>query len=178
MSKKTIRNLIIASLCLTVALGALVFLVLVIEKQGAQLIQHVSTLGSEQAQEEAYYKLQKKAEESSADRARLDSYFLKKESDTIELLTRIETIAAQVGVRFSEEDGYSLQTNIDKKTNTQWVEAGITVSGSEADVLRFIEILENLPYFSNVTKVELKTLSSTLWNADITIRAPLLTYDK
>jgi hypothetical protein len=176
MSQKTIRNLIISSVLLLIALGALGFVVYKINAQGHLLREQVKTIGVEQAQKDSFYRLQRSSEDSAADREKLGSYFLLDESDSIDLLTRIESLAPQAGVTLKEFEG--LQTIEDKTTNSHWIEVKIFFSGEEMRVRRFVEVLEQLPYLLEITSLELSSQSSTLWQANVTLRVSVLTYDK
>lgn len=175
MSKKTLQNLIIASVVLFISLGAFVYMLYEIEAKGDLLSKQIDTLGAERAQEDSFYRLERTAEESAADRELLNSYFLRQESDTIDLLTQIESLAPQIGVALKTE---GLQKVTDKATGANWIEINLSFSGEEAQVDRFVKTLEHLPYLLKITSLDLSAQSSTLWNAKVTLKVFVLNYDK
>jgi Tfp pilus assembly protein PilN len=175
MSKKTLRNLIVSSMLLLLATAAVAFLLFKIYQQGTLLVQQIETIRAERSQEDTFYRLQRVAEESIGDRQAVGSYFLREESDTIEFLTQIESLAPQAGVVLKTE---GLEKKTDKATNVQSIDVTISFSGSEDNVETFMRMLENLPYLLKVTSLDMSAQSSTLWQAKVTLRVQLLPYDK
>ncbi|HEY0964600.1 MAG TPA: hypothetical protein VGE31_02280 [Candidatus Paceibacterota bacterium] len=157
------------------ALAVLGYMLFQIEAKGRQLKEQIKTLNEERGQEDAFYKLQRTAEESAGDRALLGGHFLREESDTIDLLTRIESLAPKMGV-VHKIDG--LQKVSDKTKTTNWIEISISFSGNEEQVDNFVKMLENLPYLLKITSLNLSAQTSTLWNARVTMRVYVLNYDK
>lgn len=175
MSKKTIRNLIITSILLLISLSVFGYMLFQIEAQGIRLSEQIEALGKEKAQEDSFYRLQRMAADSAQDRERVQSYFLRQEGDTIDLLTRIESLDEQTGVVLKTE---GLQNVTDKATGANWIELSLSFSGEEAQVDRFVKALEHLPYLLKITSLELSAQSSALWSAKVTIRVFVLNYDK
>jgi hypothetical protein len=139
----------------------------------AQILkQQVTVLAAEQAQENSYYRLQKINEDSKGEREHLGAYFLRQSSDSIDFLNKVEELAPQAGVDLKTE---MLEDIADKKTGTKWISVKFSFSGTQTDVERFVEILERLPYFSQVTAVSLKARSLDNWQAQVTMRVFLTT---
>lgn len=174
MSKVTIRNLIIASVFLAIILSAFAYSLFVTEKQNQLLTEQLTTLEKKQVQENTYRKMQRIAEESAADRQLLASYFLDQESDSIDFLNTVEALAPQAGVVLKTD---SLQKDTDKKTKKEWLTVKFTFNGEYQNVTDFIKTLENIPYLAEITEVVLKARASDNWEANVTMRVNLYSYD-
>jgi hypothetical protein len=70
-----------------------------------------------------------------------------------------------------------LQKVFEKETKKEWIEVSFTFSGQQADVERFIEILERLPYLSYITTLDYAAPSLDNWEANITMRIFIFGYD-
>lgn len=174
MSRLTIRNLIIASLFLLVSLGAFGYMVKEIGKQGNLLSERVQALSKQRSQESSFYRLQKISEDSVKEREKLTAHFLQKESDSIDFLNQVESLAPEVGVNLKTEN---LKEIIDKNGKS-WIEVNFSFSGSKQRVQNFIDVLENLPYLSQVTSVSLSSGESAVWQAKVVMQVHVLSYDK
>jgi hypothetical protein len=175
MSKTTIRNLILASLSLLIAIGGFSFIVFKINSKEQELQSQFKTLNDENVRENSFHKLQKTAEESVTDRDRLAKYFLKQESDSIDVLNWVESMAPKARVTLQTK---SLQKVSDKDTKTDWIEVAFVFSGEQKDVERFVGILERLPYLSYITSLSLNGRSSGDWQALVTLRVYIFNYAK
>ena len=175
MTRATIRNLILSSLCLLAAAGGFVYMVYHLHAKERLLQTQLGTLNQELAREDSFYKLQHQAEESAADRELLKAHFLGQESESIDVLNWIEETAPKANV-FIETKG--LQKITEKETQTDWIEASFAISGERADVERFVAVLERLPYLSYVTSLSLNARASDNWEALVTLRVYTLKYDK
>lgn len=171
MSDRTKTNLIIAIVSFVVTAAAVFFVIVYVTGQGTVLQEQIKALEEQSTQEASLLRLKRIAEESTDDRALVGSFFLQQESDSIDFLNQIETLAPQVGVSLQTR---GLDQINDKTTKTDWVEVSFTFSGSRASVQRFIEILETVSYISRVTNIELRAQSSAFWRADVTMRIRLL----
>jgi hypothetical protein len=167
MSRSTIKHLLIATCALMVSVGVVFFAVYTIHKEEKTLATQVSVLAEEQAQENAHYRLQKIFEETKTERDRLSKYFLKQGSDSIDFLNKVEALAPQAGVSLKTD---SLEEFSDKKTGAKWIIVKFSFAGSQTDVERFVTILEQLPYFSQVMGVTIKTSAANGWQANVTMR--------
>jgi len=172
MSRLTLRHFAISSTLLLVAILLCVLAVYKIIGNGKTLKEQVTVLAAEQAQENSYYRLQKVNEDSKDERAHLSTYFLSQSSDSIDFLNKVEELAPKAGVDLKTD---TLEDIADKSTGTKWVNMKFSFSGTPADVERFVQILERLPYFSQVTSVSLKARSIDNWQANVTMRVFLTT---
>ena len=173
MSKSTIRNLIIALLIFTAATGGFFFMIYEVNNKNAQLQSQIEALAKNQAQENSRLKLKRQAEESQQDREQLAGYFFNKESDSIDFLNMVEALAPKAQVALTVD---SLEQVVDEKTNASVVEAGFSFNGEYQKVVAFLELLENFPYVSNVTSVELAARSSSNWEATIIMQVDIYAY--
>ena len=175
MSKSTIRNFILSTLCLLCAIGGFSFMVWEVGDKEQVLQVQLQTLNEEIARQNSFYKLQKLAEESSSDRDHLATYFLKEESDSIDVLNWIEGMAPQAHVNLQTKN---LQKITDKDAKTDWIEVSFSFSGEQENVERFVAVLERLPYLSYVTSLSMSAQSSDNWEALVTLRVYIFNHDK
>jgi hypothetical protein len=167
MSKITLKHLIASVVLLTLSVVAAGLAVYKIMADSKTLNEQVTVLAAEQAQENSYYRLQKINEDSKEEREALSKYFLTQSSDSIDFLNQVESLAPQAGVDLQTD---KLEDIADKKTGTKWISVQFSFSGTQSDVERFVQILERLPYFSQVTAVSLKARSLDNWQAQVTMR--------
>lgn len=174
MSPATIRNGVIALVLFCVAGGAFGAMVYWVFEKGDQLTEQIDTLQAQRSQESSRYRLLRQVDATISDRAQIASYFLFKESESIDFLNQVESLAPQVGVAL-ETDGLELVE--EKGDQHQWIKVSFSFSGSYDSVERFIKILETMPYVLELTSVNLQVLSSTEWQGEVTMRVRVLTYD-
>jgi hypothetical protein len=166
MSRFTTRNLIIVSVALVAAIAVFVYAGFFLMKKEETLRTQLETVKKEQQQESLYFRLEKLAIDSKAERELLRAPLLTQESDSIEVLTWIESLAPRSGVSLETKN---LQKINDKETKTDWIEITFAFSGDEDDVERFVGVLEHLPYLSYVTSLAM-TESGGEWKATATLR--------
>lgn len=175
MSKVTIRNIIIVIILLLIASTAYGFVVYNVTAQADSLEAQIDILEEEQAREETYYKLQRIAEETVSDREKVSSYFLFRESDSIDFLNKVESLAPEAGVVLKTE---GLELIEDKVDDSEWIEVQFSFVGSRENVQRFIKVLETLPYVLRVTDINMSARSSTEWSVRLTLKVIVSTYDE
>lgn len=175
MSGGTKKNIVVASVLVVIAAAVFGFMFYQISVQGTTLGTQVTALREEQAQEANYLRLQRIAEESVADREELRSYFLTRESDSIDFLNMVESIAPQSGVTLRTS---GLETISDPVDKSNWIQVTFAFSGSRSSVQNFIETLENVPYVSKLMSVDISARSSTDWHANVVMRVRILGYDQ
>ncbi len=174
MSPSTIRNAIISLISVSLALGVFVFMVYQTGAQGGKLTEQIATLEAQRSQEESYFRLQKIAEETKEERTELQSYFLLNESDSINFLNNVESLAPKAGVTLQTSNLLLVE---DAEDDSQWIEVDFAFSGSKQRVSDFIRVLEELPYVSRLTLVELTASRQSQWEANVTMRVRVLAYD-
>jgi hypothetical protein len=167
MSRNTIKHLLISSGCLLLSAGIVFFAVFTIHKEEGTLATQVSVLAEEQSQENTHYRLKKIFEETTVERNQISKYFLRQGSDSIDFLNKVEAIAPQAGVSLRTD---SLEEFSDKKTGAKWIIVKFSFSGDQRDTERFVTILEQLPYFSQVTQVTTQSKAPEGWEATVSMR--------
>lgn len=167
MTRSTTRNLIITSIILLVAMAAFLYSAYFLKTKEQALQSQLATLQKEQQQESLYFRLEKTAADSKNKREELRAPLLDQESESIEVLTWIEGLAPQAGVSLETKN---LQKITDKETKTDWIEVSFVFSGDQANVERFVGILEHIPYLSYVTSLSMSARSSSNWEAVATLR--------
>ena len=173
MSRITLRNLIISSVLLVAALGVFGYMLLASERQTALLEEQLIALEKKRAQEESYIQMRRIVDESFSDRELLAGMFVTKESDSIDFLNLVESLA--------ENKGIALETTVlevveDKKAKTTSLDIGFSFNGPKDDVSDFITVLESLRYLAEIRKVDFKARSSTNWIAEVTMSVNLYEY--
>ncbi len=143
--------------------------------QGDQLNSQIEVLEEERARESSYFQLVRIEEESIADREEIRSYYLFKESDSIDFLNRVETLAPEVGVSLKTD---KLNLITEESDNSEWVQVSFSFAGSRERVQKFIQVLESLPYVLRITEVEMESKSGTEWSVNLTLQVRVLDYDK
>lgn len=175
MSKNTKKNLILSLLLLVLAAAALIYMLTVVDAKSQQLKDSLEVIAERQAQESSQLRLQRTAEESAADREKLANYFFRQEGDSIYFLNLVETYARKMNVHYETKD---LEPITDPKTNAALVAINFTYSGTYKDVTTFTQVLENLPYVSEIQSLSLQARSSTDWLATATMLVNMYTYDE
>ncbi|MCA9363485.1 hypothetical protein KC851_04160 [Candidatus Kaiserbacteria bacterium] len=174
MSKSTIRTLIISVCLLTLAVVVFGVTAYQASNQGHKLEDQLAALAASRAQENSYYRLQNIAENTTDDREVVRSYFLENESSSIDFLNHLETLAPEMGLSFETRE---LSKVTEAETNSHWIKTSFDFSGSKEQINNFIKVLENLPYTSRLTKVDLKKGEGRIWQAEVTMQVRLLHYD-
>lgn len=175
MSPSTKRTIFIAVLLISLSLMTFGFIVYQIISQGQALTAQLAALAEQEAQESSYLKLERIARETTDERELLQGYFLRQESESIDFLNLVETIAPKAGVTLETD---SLELLQEKNSEEAWVQATFSFGGSRENVQNFVQVLETLPYVSRLTTLEMSARSSALWQAKVTLQVRVLAYDK
>jgi|AntRauTorckE6833_2_1112554.scaffolds.fasta_scaffold03102_10 hypothetical protein len=175
MSPSTLKITVVSIVLFIVSTAAFVFMLIQSQQQGEQLVAQLTTLDEQRAQEESYYRLQRIAEESTADRAQLSSYFFSSESESIDFLNMVERLAPEAGVTLETD---TLNLVEDAEDDKQWVEIGFSFEGSRSRVQNFLTILEELPYVTKIIRVNMVATSQSQWQSQVIMRVRVLTYDE
>jgi hypothetical protein len=171
MTKGTKTTITIALILFATSIVFFGLMVFQVERQGEQLGEQIATLEAERAQEDSFFRLKKIAEDTKNDRAKLDSYFLESENDSIDFLNFIEGLAPDYGVVLNTN---SLEVVEDADTADRWIEVSFTFSGSRMQVDNFLIILENLPYVLRIDEYSMNKKSGAEWEANVSMRVQIL----
>lgn len=174
MSQSTIRTSVLALVLFLCGGAAFGFMFYETTKQGAVLESQVETLAAQQAQESNFIRLQRLTEDTVQERAELSGYFLEQEGDSIDFLSHVERLAPEAGVELQTN---SLQSMTDE-SGDDWIDVSFLISGSEQRVRTFIQVMENLPYVSQIDSIDLTARSQTQWQAQLGMRVRVLAYDE
>jgi hypothetical protein len=175
MSWSTKRTILISLILAVVSITVFGFMVFRVVGQGDRLVAQIIALEEQRAQEVEYRNLQHIANDSAADRAALQEYFLAQESESIDFLNQVETLAPNVGVALKTT---KLELVTDKATKHAWIEVAFEFSGTRDHVQTFIELLETLPYVSRLESVTMNARSRSDWQASVTMKVQVLSYDE
>lgn len=140
--------------------------------ESAVLSQQVAAIAVDQSQQVAYTRLQKLVQETVGERSELRSYFLESQSDSIDFLNYIEQLASERGVTLETINPQEITVEEQSFLSVQYA-----LEGSLRQVEGFVQLLENIPYVSQLTAVQLRRESNVLWQADVTINVAVLTYE-
>jgi len=173
MSKSTKAVLITSILLFVFSVSSFVLMGYQVNRQGEELGEYIAVLEAEKAQEDAFFRLQKIAEDTKEDRGLLQDYFLASDSDSIDFLNLVEEIAPESGVSLKTE-------GLDKslENGVGWITINFSFSGSRDRVEQFLKILETLPYVLRVDNYEMTSTGSSNWQAKVNMRVQVLDYDK
>jgi hypothetical protein len=174
MSPSTIKITAISVVLFLVAAGGFTFMCMQTQQQGEELVAQLATLSEQRSQEESYFRLRRVAEESTVQREQLSRYFFSGESESIDFLNMVEKIAPSAGVKLETT---SLNLVDDADDGKQWIEIGFLFEGSRSRVQNFLIVLEELPYVSEITKVDMQATDQTKWQSRVTMRVRVLNYD-
>ncbi len=173
MSKSTMRNLIISLITFILVGGAVAMAFLNVLSSSQKLEQQIIAVASQNQQETSLLRLQKIAQKSETEREELESYFLFRESDSISFMSEIESLAPAFDLEIKQPD----LSNV-TQDGKAWIQADYSIIGDRADIKKFIQTVENIPYVSRLTSVNMSGGRNKKWQADIIIQVQLLNYDQ
>lgn len=112
----------------------------------------------------SFKKVESLFDSTSSDRQLLSSYFLQ-ESDTISFITNIEASAAKLNINLNTNELSIVPSSVDAAgvTAPALLLVGFESKGSEAAILEFISVLENIPYYKKITELSLVKEDANIW---------------
>ncbi len=165
LKNKLIKNLILASLVFVSALTVLVFAGFFMKNKVSFFHEKFNLLKNKQIKILNGNKLQVLASLTADDRKSLKNHFLQEEEGTIEVLNKIEFLAAKLGIKLKINHLSLLE---DKNKNKKQIEISLTGTADYKQILAFTEALENLPILSRLTQVNLvQEKENNAWKADL-----------
>lgn len=141
-------------------------------QQSAVLDQQVAALQQDAAQQAKLTQLKRLIANTTTDRQALAEHYLLSQSDSIDFLNYIETLATDTGV--------SLQTNTasqETRDGQDVLTVQYDISSNRQTVEQFIQLLELAPYVSQVTMVQLSRKTPVTWQAGVTMEVIMLDYE-
>lgn len=171
MNRLTKNIFAAALLLLLVSLGACTFLLFQIKTVGAELESYIAAVNERDAEEANYLRVNRRAQETAAERAELAKAFFTDEGDSIGFIDDIENFAAEVGITLVTE-------GLDKKTPegemTEYIIITFVYAGDKSQVRTFTEYLEEVPYHSYIESLNLTKKSGDVWEGRVTLYITLL----
>ena len=166
----TFRLLIIAVAGLVCAGVAVGYVIITLNQNRLLLETQIAQIQQTQAQEAAFIQLRRLAEQSEAERAELQTFVLTQQNDAIVPLSLIEEEwGPQLGVK-------AVPTGISTKAAEphNWLVLQFSLEGSAVGVRTMIQLLEQLPYVSELTAVSLQESDRGMTTAAVTVQIALL----
>jgi len=172
ISAKTKRVAVISVvifICMLIVVGLAIRTIMAESKN---LSEQVSAIAVDQSSQVAFVRLQKLIQETTNERDQLRSYYLESQSDSIDFLNYIEQLAKEQGV-----DLETLSPTETEQGGNSYLSVGYSMTGTLNQVESFIQLLETIPYVSQLTAITLQRESTTLWKGDVMIDVAVLTYE-
>jgi len=165
---KTTKYFIAAILLLLFSSTLTVYLWLDLEERAAILANNAQILRDQSLLSSEEIKLREALLVSENERLELNSLVIEGESGAVDLLSDLDIMATNLGVELSIDQLNVIETN---ETGFDELQIQISVTGNDQTVFNMIRILENLPYSSQVARVDLERNSeSQLSRADIMVK--------
>lgn len=166
MSNKTKKIFILSLLISVTVTCALSYFLYKIRSEGVRLQEQIEILTKNNEKESAYVKLKRLAQETEAERALLASSFFKAESDSINFLGEIETLASALGLSLRTE---ALDRIVDETSKKEYIKMTFAYEGQKDVVFNFSKLMEVTPYHSKVEAVSLRKVNGGNWEGQLTI---------
>ncbi len=169
VQNRTIQAFAIAIGALLCASAALGFFVYQINRDRLTLETQISQIQQTQSQNSVLIQLRRLADQSVDDRQTLDGFILQQPNDAIQPLTLIDEIwASQLGVK-------TTSIGIDTKSGDShdWVVLQFSIEGVPQSVRTMIQLLEQLPYVSEVTAISMRNSDRGSTVAEVTLQIAL-----
>lgn len=173
MNKKTKQILATSIMTLAVSLCIFSFLLLFIQKQGDRLEEKVKLLEENNQKEASYLSVNRIANETVAERVRLEAKFVDGEAEMITFLSKMEQLAPTFGLTLKTKN---IDTVVGADKKQEAIKVVFAYTGEKTGVIKFTELIENLPYHSYVDSLSLKEINGDLWEGEagmiVTTRIP------
>lgn len=171
MNSRTKKILLFAVLLCSLALGICLFLIFQINNTGAKLDTYTKALSEKNVREEAFIKVNRLIQDSTAKRATLTSAFFSSEGDSVSFLNDLETFASSINLNLKTDD---LNKVIGEDKKSESITMTFIYSGQKDKVLTFTKFLEETPYYSSISDFELKQTESNTWEGKLTLLISLI----
>lgn len=166
MNTTTKNTLLLASFILLLSAGTCLFFVYKINDQGTKLDEYIKALDERQAQESSFIRISKLVLETEKERAEIASAFFSDEGNSITFLGEIESFANSIGLKLKTENLNKI-TGADKKT--EYITMTFVYSGEKEQVLSFNQLLENIPYHSQIQSLSMRKGGANGWESRLTL---------
>lgn len=168
----SIKVLIIAVLWSLLTIGGFGYVWLYEKDRGETLKQNIQILKDKESLERERIKLETLRKEYTESEAMLDHYVLKGDDGAVRFLAEIESLAQSVGVEVKTS---RLEVDSDKGPFST-LSVSFNVSGQEERVTTFLELLELLPYRSEINRLRVtrEVEPAELFNATVELSVSLI----
>lgn len=140
-----------------------------IVNQSALLNEQASAVQKDQEQQEQLNRLKRLALETASTRSDIESYYLQSLTDRIDFLNYIERLAATEGVVLE-----TVTAPVIKRDNKQLLAVQYELIGSRQQLEKFVSLLENVPFVSEVVALNLSKRTPVSWQAVVTMEIIVL----
>lgn len=165
----------VISLIFLVACVAVTFFILeLINREGQKLAEQMKVIGENEQLEAQHAVLLGIMEETKTDRDSLTGFLLT-EGKTIHFLSDIESLARQLGLNFTTD---SLTVSALPNPQFEELEIKLSAQGDKDTLMKFLSILETLPYYSHLSELSLSRGASDVWSARIGLKVGLNKQDE
>ncbi len=137
----------------------LVWVAYLIQQKGVQYETELALVASADQQAQLAQSLQQQLQATEAERQQLETYFL----DVVQVaqfLEQIETYARANNLRLRSTSLNEVTESVSATTQLMRVRIPYEVSGSRFAVMRFINLLETLPYHSDIQRLRLRSATN------------------
>lgn len=148
----TITLLILAITLVVLTVGFVAGLTIFLQKQEKQLQSEMQAIADEESLASERATIKSLVEKSTEDRSELASYIIDGDDGTAALLSEVDAMANKLGVELRTN---SLATIEQKDSVFSKLSVKFTFTGSEKAVRHLVILLENLPYASEVTSLQI-----------------------
>lgn len=169
MTKRTKKIFIFCFIFLVISVGVFAGALYVIQTRGHALIAQYDLEREQDAAEKRMSTVLSIAEMSTTERALLESYFLA-ERNIIEFITNLEEKSRAGRIEF---DTTQLAVEPAKDANPAMLKIGFSFAGTQVQVIRFMELVESLPYHKTIVSSVIQESGATRvggnWEGNIII---------
>lgn len=172
---KTTQYAFLSLAFLLVSMAIAGFTFFYVSMEGAKLEEQMEVVGKNRLMQDRYNNLLKILEDTKTEHEQLGGHLLT-EGNTINFLSEIESLARDMGLRFTTD---SLDVEALPNPQFEAINLKLRADGDRETLVSFLNILESLPYFSRINELGLEAAGGEdLWSAKITLMVGMQAHDK
>lgn len=156
MKNKTSTSLIVVILITLSALAGLFYMITYVESLSEKTAEIRSDIEVKQIKIKHIQGINKSAEKTSEDGAKVMSYFIKSDG-AIDFVSLVESTASDLSLKYNTNSIENISNDILASQGKDILKLSMTLSGGWKNILKFLLYIESLPYAVRVEKVELKS---------------------
>lgn len=174
LTTRTRQYFILAALTAAAAVTAAVYLLVQIRGQGMQLEANIAAITESARRVESLARIARMISETEQQRAAIDTVFFDEESDSLAFLTKIETLAPELGLTFKNLSIGRVPQDPAVPLGNGEVVFKVEYVGTKSEVMEFTRLLESLPYHSRLENLTISN-DSEGWKGEAEVRVTILT---